>query len=135
MRKHRVSRYRPGWRLALVLVLGLTALPALSPGEKPPIVVGDWDGVLDTGTQGKLRVVIHITQADDGSFGGSLDSSDQGANGIPITTLTYKEPALHFESASIRGAYDGRLNKNNSEISGDWAQGGGKLPLNLKRVH
>ncbi|MGD0920820.1 MAG: hypothetical protein ABSA70_03530 [Terriglobia bacterium] len=118
----------------LSLALGLALLPSLARGEKAPAVVGDWEGTLEAGMQGKLRVVLHVTQAKDGSLAATLDSPDQNATGIPVTTITYEEPALHFESEPIKGTYDGKMNKENSEIAGEWKQGGTTLPLVFQHV-
>lgn len=119
---------------ALAITWGLAVLPIRARAEKAPAVVGDWEGTLDAGMQGKLRVVLHVTQAKDGSLSATLDSPDQNASGIPVTTINYKEPALHFESEPIKGSYDGKMNKENAEIAGEWKQGGGTLPLVFKRV-
>ena len=118
---------------ALAVAWGFASLPAQARAEKAPAIVGDLEGTLDAGAQGKLRVVLHVTQAKDGSLSATMDSPDQDATAIPITTITYKEPALHFESDPIKGSYDGKMNKENSEIAGDWTQGGGTLPLVFKR--
>ncbi len=119
---------------ALAIAWGLAVLPIRVRAEKAPAIVGDWQGTLDAGMQGKLRVVLHVIQAKDGSLTATLDSPDQNATGIPVTTINYKEPDLHFESEPIKGIYDGKMNKENSEISGEWKQGGGTLPLVFKRV-
>jgi hypothetical protein len=66
-------------------------------------------------------VVLHVTQAKDGSLSATMDSPDQNATGIPVTKITYKEPALHFESAPVGGSYDGKMNKENTEIAGEWS--------------
>jgi hypothetical protein len=121
------------WVAALAVAWGFALLPAQARAEKAPAIVGDWEGTLDAGAQGKLRVVLHVTQAKDGSLSATMDSPDQDATGIPVTTITYKEPALHFESEPIKGSYDGKMNKENTEIAGDWSQGGGTLPLVFKR--
>ncbi len=130
MRKH----FMPFVVVALAMSWGIALLPAEARTEKAPAVVGNWEGTLDAGMQGKLRVVLHVTQAQDGSLNATLDSLDQNASGIPVTTITYKEPELHFESEPIKGSYDGKMNKDNEEIVGEWKQGGGTLPLAFKRV-
>jgi hypothetical protein len=130
MRKHLL----PLFLVAVAAAWGLAVLPARAGAEKAPAIVGDWEGTLDAGAQGKLRVVLHVTQAKDGSLAATLDSPDQNATGIPVTTITYKEPALHFESEPIKGSYDGKMNKENAEIAGDWSQSGATLPLVFKRV-
>jgi uncharacterized protein len=112
----------------LVFALGVVSLAA-----PKPAVVGNWTGVLDAGPQTKLHLAVHITQTKDGSLTGTMDSLDQNANGIPITTITYKAGALHFECSSIGGSYDGKMSSDKSKISGTWPQGGGSLALNLTR--
>jgi len=106
-----------------------TASAASAPG-----LAGDWQGTLDAGGGNTLKVVVHISQDKDGKLSGAIDSPDQGASGIAITAVTYKEPDLHFEVGSIDGSYDGKMNKENSQIAGQWKQGGASLPLTLKRV-
>ena len=112
--------------MAFTLVLGATA-PALVPTP-----VGDWEGKLDTGN-GSLRVVVHISQATDGKLTGTLDSPDQGATGIAIGSVSYKEPDLHFEIERFGSSFDGKINKEGSEIIGRWKQGSASLPLTFER--
>jgi hypothetical protein len=130
MRQQRLSL----WVAALAVAWGLALLPAQARAEKAPAIVGDWEGTLDAGAQGKLRVLLHVTQAKDGSLSATMDSPDQNATGIPVTTITYKEPALHFESEPIKGSYEGKMNKENTGIAGDWSQGGATLSLVFKRI-
>jgi uncharacterized protein len=93
----------------------------------------DWNGVLDAGAQGKLHIVVHVLQNKNGSLTGTIDSPDQGARGIPVTSITYKTRKLHLECASIGGSYDGNMSSDKSQITGTWSQGGASLPLNLTR--
>jgi hypothetical protein len=75
-----------------------------------------------------------ITAAQDGSLSGTIDYPDESASGALITAITYKEPALHFESTSGQVSYDGTMNKENSEIAGTWKQGAAALSLTLKKT-
>ncbi len=116
---------------ALFFVLGVSALVSLAAAA--PAVVGDWNGVLDVGGGNSLHIIVHITQAQDGSLTGTMDSPDQQATGIKISTITYKEGALHFECSDIGGSYDGKMNSDNAKITGTWSQSGNSLALNLAR--
>ena len=125
---------------AFVLCIGLALMSGFSMGpplamaaDAPLPIVGDWEGTLDPGAQPKKRIVVHISAAQDGSLNGTIDYPDQDTSGIPITAITYKEPALHFESSSNLSVYDGTTNKDNSEITGTWKQGASGLNLSLKR--
>ena len=115
----------------LILVLGI--VPTRVAAEPSPIV-GNWEGTLDPGAQPKKRIVVHIAEAQDGNLSGTIDYPDESASGALITAISYKEPALHFESNSSQISYDGTMNKENSEIVGTWKQGGSPLRLTLKKT-
>ena len=60
-----------------------------APAAGSPQIAGDWHGAL-TGGGAELRVVFHVAAGTNGSLSGTLDSVDQGANGIPITSGSLK---------------------------------------------
>ncbi|HUK89266.1 MAG TPA: hypothetical protein VLZ81_02615 [Blastocatellia bacterium] len=127
----RMLAFRTVAGLAALMLLAAIAATAIA--STATAVAGDWEGTLDTGN-GTLRVVIHLSEDKDGKLTGNLDSPDQGATGIGMTTITYKEPDLHFEIASIGGSFDGKLTKSSDAIEGVWKQGSGSLPLIFKRA-
>ena len=128
-----MKMYRFGIGLGLFVALGIACAPAsLRAADQSPIV-GDWEGTLDPGAQPKQRVVVHISQAQDGTLSGAIDFPDQDTSGMAITAISYKEPALHFECQSALVSYDGAMNKDNSEISGNWKKGAASVALVLKR--
>ncbi len=98
----------------------------------PSPITGDWAGTLQAGPA-QLRLVLHITAAKDGSLTATLDSVDQGANGIPINTVTLKDGKLNLDVEAVHGNYEGTVNKDVSEIAGIWSQGQ-PLELNFKRA-
>jgi len=132
MKKHRASSF--GLCLGLAVMLGFNMVPVRALAADAPPIVGDWGGTLDPGAQPKKRILVHISAAQDGTLSGTIDYPNQDTSGILITAITYKEPTLHFESSSSLGVYDGTMNKDNSEITGTWKQGGATLSLTLKRT-
>ena len=92
---------------------------------------GDWNGSLKVGEE-ELRLVLHITKAADGSLQASLDNIDQGANGIPVTTVTLKDSKLDLTIDAVHGTYTGKVNADASEIDGTWSQGQA-MELNFHR--
>ena len=123
-----------GLRCAMILVFAVVVIPFAVVAAGTPAIVGNWDGVLDGGELGKLHVVVHIAQAKNGTLTGMLDSPDQGATGIPISSVTYKDSAVHFVCRTIGGFYDGNMKDGNSQIDGTWQQGTRMLPLLLSRA-
>jgi len=98
----------------------------------PSDIDGTWMGTLETGAV-KLRVVFHITNTEDG-LTATLDSPDQGMKGMPTTSVTRTDANLKIEAKAIAGVFEGKISKDLSTIEGTWTQGGGTLPLVLKRV-
>ena len=95
-------------------------------------VVGDWQGSLSTGA-GELRLVLHITKTPEGSLKATLDSVDQGANGIPVSSIALKDSTLNLDVAAVHGSYQGKVNADATAIDGTWTQGQ-SFPLNFKRA-
>jgi hypothetical protein len=117
-----------------VLVAMIVSASSLRAATGPSVsaLVGDWEGKIDTGN-GSLRVIVHISQAADGTLIGSLDSPDQDSTGTAIDSVNYKESDLHFAIESFRSSFDGKMNRDCSEITGEWKQSGRTLPLVFKR--
>lgn len=94
-------------------------------------IAGDWQGTLDTGA-GKLHLILHITKTADGSLKATLDSVDQNAKGIPVSSIAVTQSRLVFACDTINGKYEGAIAGDSSAIDGTWSQGK-PLPLVFKR--
>src|SRR5260370_2229207 len=108
---------------------------AVKPAPKPAKasdIDGDWLGTLDAG-MGKLRLLLHIANTED-RLNAAMDSLDQNANGIPVSSITRANTSLKFEMKAIGGSYDGTISQDVSTFTGTWTQMGKSLPLAFKRV-
>src|ERR1700757_4128798 len=103
-----------------------------APAAAPPAIAGDWSGALSVGP-GQLRLILHLTAARDGRLTATLDSIDQGANGIPVTSATLTGSKLSLTVDAVQGTYEGTVNKDASQITGTWSQGQ-SLDLTFKRA-
>ena len=107
--------------------------------EKVPANTGDvqvlegvWEGVLDAnGTQLHLR--FNFTKNADGSITSTVDSVDQGANGLPVNSIARTGDTVKMDLKTVGGSYEGVLNKDASAMTGTWSQGGGRMPLTVQR--
>ena len=97
-------------------------------------MLGNWEGKLTT-SEGAFRVAFHIWPDKSGNLVGTADSLDEDDIGITLGSTTFKSSVLHFEVASVRGSFDGKLNKEQSAIEGTWQQHGITTPLLLERVN
>jgi pimeloyl-ACP methyl ester carboxylesterase len=116
-------------RLLLSLLLVLVA--ATTGVAQTQDISGDWQGTLSA-PGAELHLLLHIEKGD-GGLKATLDSVDQGAYAIPITTISVQDSNLTFDVASVHGSYQGKVNDNASTITGTWSQGQ-TLPLEWKRV-
>ncbi|MFB3827914.1 MAG: alpha/beta hydrolase family protein [Bryobacteraceae bacterium] len=89
---------------------------------------GHWLGTLDLGAA-KLRIALHIANGK-----GTLDSLDQGATGIPLSTLTTDAGKINFEIAALGAQYEGALSADGKQITGTFHQRGLTLPLLFTRT-
>lgn len=115
--------------LTLLFLLALSCQVFSQTLEKG--IEGSWQGTLDAaGT--KLRLVLNVTKSEAGIYGGKLDSLDQGAT-IPIDTITVNTDAVRVEIKSVAAVFEGVLNKERTELTGTFTQGGQPFPLSFKR--
>ena len=117
---------------SLLMLLFLVGLSCQVFGQTPAKgFEGVWQGTLEAGGT-NLRLVLTVTKSDAGVYAGKVDSLDQGAT-IPIDTITVNGDAVRLEMKSVEGVFEGVLNKERTELTGKFSQGGQELPLTLKR--
>ena len=93
-------------------------------------ITGQWNGILKVqGTQ--LRLVLNISQSEEG-YTATMDSPDQGAEGIPVTSTIFEDSTLKFEVTPLGVTYSGTLD-DEGVINGTFKQMGQSLPLNLSK--
>ena len=90
-------------------------------------ITGPWNGLLDVmGTE--LTIVFNISESDDG-LTATLDSPDQGAFGIPVSSVSFEDNKLTMEISGIAASYEGTL--ADGVITGNYMQSGATFELNL----
>jgi len=126
--------------VCVVALLVLANPLAFMPAHATPLaaqsgsrVAGSWIGALQIGPA-QLRIVFHITADSAGTLAATLDSPDQGATGIPVSSVLLKGDSLWLAVIAIGGGYAGYVEPGDTGIAGTWMQGGMSLPLALKRT-
>ncbi len=130
--KEIVGTWTQGAAVPLIFHRGAIAEKPVPKPAKPSDIDGDWIGTLDTG-MGKLRLALHITNTDQG-LTATMDSLDQNAQGIPVTSMTRNGSSLKFDMKGIGGVYEGSISTDLSGFAGTWTQLGKSWPLEFKRV-
>ncbi|RZJ43149.1 MAG: alpha/beta fold hydrolase [Brevundimonas sp.] len=113
-------------------ILSLTVAAAvLVAGAQTPAgeLAGRWEGRISAGGQ-SLRIVLNV----DAVGGATLDSPDQGVNGLPVSGLSVTGGVVRFSIPAAGGAFEGALADGGRTLNGVLTQGGASLPLVFSRV-
>src|SRR5271156_1876230 len=114
-----------------ILILAAQAVTAASLVSAQDIA-GDWQGTLSA-NGAELRLGLHISKGDGGALKATLDSVDQNANGIPVSSISLKDSKLSLGVEAVHGTYEGKVAADGKTISGTWTQGQ-PLQLDFKRA-
>ncbi|MCX7992888.1 MAG: lysophospholipase [Fimbriimonadales bacterium] len=93
---------------------------------------GVWSGVLEAGNQ-RLRIVFRLSRGTDGAWTVTIDSPDQGAQGIPVSSVQVEGRQITLKSDPVQGEFVGTLSEDGKRLEGVWKQGGGEFKLTLTR--
>ena len=95
-------------------------------------IAGTWLGTLAVPPV-PIRLVLNLMRSAAGSWSGSADSPDQGAFGIPITSIDVMGKRVLIRLDSIDLGISAELSSDGQTLSGTLQQGGASLPLSLVR--
>lgn len=110
-----------------LLTLTFISLITFSFGQD---IIGSWNGALKV--QGiELRLVFNITKTDEG-YQSKMDSPDQGAKGIPVSSTIFEGDKLTISMPNMGIEYKATLVKA-GELEGTFKQGGQSFPMNLSK--
>ena len=109
----------------------------LAPGVFPPAPAvagldGDWDGALEASLGVKLRLALHIKSGAHGTLA-TLDSIDQGANGIAVSAISRTGDHVRIEMKLLGAVADGDLADGGQTLKTSFTQSGVVMPLTLTR--
>ncbi len=109
----------------IIILLSFLYLPGF--GQD---ITGQWNGTLKIQEGMSLRLIFHISESDSG-YTATLDSPDQNAKGIPVTSVSYDSLTLRIAMEPIRASYTGVF--RGGIFEGTFSQSGQSFPLRLSR--
>jgi hypothetical protein len=123
---------------APVLLVCVAAAPdaaAQTPtASQAPTASGHWTGVLETPTQ-PLDVEVDLKPGTPPAWLGTISIPAQNLKAFPLSQIEVQGTSVSFVMANVPGTptFKGTLAVDGQTITGDFAQGGGSLPLKLNR--
>lgn len=118
-------------RLIYSIATGFALLAVALPAHAQVKVVGDWHGVLQAPI-GAMTLIITVAEGEQGGLRGELASPDQGAAGIPLTSVTAADGRFTFTIKVAQISYEGAWVEAEQHWVGTFTQGA-RMPLTLRR--
>ncbi len=117
------------------LPIGLATLgvapPALATQRAAPTLTGRWEGAITVpGT--KLEVILNFT----GDSAGTIGIPVQGLKDVPLDKVSLADGKATFKIKGIGGdpTFTGTISEDGNSLAGNFTQGGGTFPFELKRA-
>ncbi len=106
----------------LISIIGIAALQAQD-------ITGSWNGKAEIGPR-SIRLVFHIEKTG-GGYSATMDSPDQGAKGIPVSSATFTDGTLTISIPQLGFKYTGML--SGDRLKGSFTQSGDIFTLDMDR--
>jgi hypothetical protein len=107
-----------------------TAVAAPKPAP-PSDIDGTWAGSLDVNGN-TLHILLKVTNTADG-LTGKLQSPDQSPAWLTASAVKRENGTLTASFAALQAEFSGKIAADLASIDRTFSQGGGSLPLVLKR--
>ena len=122
------------WTQGQPLTLNFTpgAAAAASKPATPSDIDGTWAGTLDLNGN-TLHILLKVTNTADG-LTAQLQSPDQSPIWLSANSVTRANGTLTASFTAMQAEFSGKIAADLGSIEGTFSQGGGSMPLVLKRA-
>jgi hypothetical protein len=93
---------------------------------------GAWNGMLDIGGK-SMRIVVTLTNHEDGTSTGTVMNLDGGAVPVPISRIAQQGSNVTLEIKVVSGSYAGSISADGTALEGTWREKSFSAPLTLHR--
>jgi hypothetical protein len=107
------------------------ALPATSPAVSKELE-GDWEGTLPA-PNGGFQMAVHFKNQADKTVAATIDILNRGTMGMPINDVRQTGQKVEFGLKIAQSSFQGNLNKEGTELTGQWIHDADSLPLTLRK--
>lgn len=97
-------------------------------------LTGIWEGNLVINPSVELPIVFRFEMNDEGGYECKMDSPSQSAKDIPTESVKLIDDSVFVDVKVVAGSYEGKINWDDSEITGKWSQGGQSFDLVFRKV-
>ena len=122
----RTNKRRSHVRKILLMWIAASAVVIFSATDRlcAQDISGNWQGTLNgTAQSGDLRLVLRISQSENGGWKSifySIDQGTAGLDGIAVTTMALQGSDFKFSIENLHVTYEGKLSSDGNSIKGTW---------------
>ena len=106
-------------------------LPNTSPAVSKELE-GDWEGTLPM-PNGGFQLAVHFKNRADKTVAATIDILNRGTMGMPINDVRQTGQKVEFGLKIAQSSFQGNLNKEGTELTGQWTHDADSLPLTLRK--
>ena len=106
-------------------------LPNTSPAVSKELE-GDWEGTLPM-PNGGFQLAVHFKNQADKTVAATIDILNRGTMGMPINDVRQTGQKVEFGLKIAQSSFQGTLNKEGTELTGQWIHEADSLPLTLRK--
>jgi pimeloyl-ACP methyl ester carboxylesterase len=117
--------------LCTAAALLLASAPA-SAQTPAPAAAGHWQGSLQVAPNTALAVFFDL-QGAPAALSGSMSVPQQTAQALPLSSVMVRHDSLLLANSALKARFAGKFSADGQQVAGVWYQGGGQLPLTLRR--
>jgi hypothetical protein len=107
------------------------ALPQSSPAVSKELE-GDWEGTLPA-PNGGFQLAVHFKNQADKTVAATIDILNRGTMGMPLNDVKQTGQKVEFGIKIAQSSFQGTLNKEGTEISGQWIHEVDSMPVTLRK--
>jgi len=106
-------------------------LPAPSPAVSKQLE-GDWEGTLQT-PGSEFPLTVHFKNQPDETVAATIDIPKTGSIGMPVNDVRQSGQKVEFGLKIAHGSFQGTMNQEGTEITGQFSHEADSMPLTLKK--
>ena len=106
-------------------------LPAPSPAVSKQLE-GDWEGTLQT-PGSEFPLTVHFKNQPDQTVAATIDIPKTGSIGMPVNDVRQSGQKVEFGLKIAHGSFQGTMNQEGTEITGQFSHEADSMPLTLKK--
>jgi hypothetical protein len=116
------------------IFLSLLSPTLLVAADALTTAAGYWEGNISTPNQ-PLAIAVELVVENDSAWQGTIDIPMQGVRGFKLSPVKVDGATVKFGMPGVPGepVFSGQLDATAKTISGDFSQGGGRMPFQLER--